>query len=241
MAIETVCTPAIPGGVTAVTVVEFTTFTDVAATPPTLTADVPERFEPKIAMVVPPATGPEFGVTVDIVGAGTTYVNAFERLAVPPGVINDRGLAPTDPAGVTAVTVVGDKIVTDVAAAPPTVTEVVPMRFVPPRVIVVPPVVGPELGVTDEMVGAGAKYVKPLGRLAVPPEVVTETIFGPTLPGGVTAINVSALTTATAVAAAPPIVTEVVPIRFVPEMVMLIPPVVGPDAGATEVTVGAGR
>ena len=66
---DTVAAPAVPTGVTAVTVVEFTTRTFVAAVPPIVTLDVPVRFVPVIVIAVPPDAGPEFGFTVEIVGA----------------------------------------------------------------------------------------------------------------------------------------------------------------------------
>ena len=66
---ETVAAPAVPAGVTAVTVVEFTTTTLVAATPPMVTLDVPVRFAPVIVNAVPPDAGPELGFTDEIVGA----------------------------------------------------------------------------------------------------------------------------------------------------------------------------
>jgi hypothetical protein len=82
-------------------------------------------------------------------------VNAFARFAVPPGVVTETAFAPAEPAGVTAVTVVELTTTTLVAATPPTVTTPAPVRFVPVIVIEVPPLVGPELGDTDEIVGAG--------------------------------------------------------------------------------------
>ena len=66
---DMVAAPAVPTGVTAVTVVEFTTTTFVAATPPIVTLDVPVRFAPVIVNAVPPDAGPELGFTVEIVGA----------------------------------------------------------------------------------------------------------------------------------------------------------------------------
>jgi hypothetical protein len=54
-----------------------------------------------------------------------------------------------------AVTFVGDVTVTPVAADPPNVMLVVPVRWVPVMVTLVPPVVDPEVGVTDVTVGAG--------------------------------------------------------------------------------------
>ncbi len=65
-------------------------------------------------------------------------------------------------------------------------------------------------------------------RFAVPPGVVTETVFAPAVPAGVTAVTVAALTTVTPVAAAPPTETALVPVRFVPVMVIVVPPAAGP-------------
>jgi hypothetical protein len=48
-----------------------------------------------------------------------------------------------------------------------------------------------------------------------------------------------ALTTVTSVAAAPPIVTAVAPVKFVPVIVTEVPPRVDPVAGDTADTVGA--
>ncbi len=81
-------------------------------------------------------------------------MNAFIAVAVPPGVVTTTLRTPAAPAGVTAVTVVAFTTVTPVAAAPPTVTKLVPVRFVPVIVIVVPPVVGPVFGDMPAMVGA---------------------------------------------------------------------------------------
>ena len=66
---DTVAAPAVPTGVTAVTVVAFTTTTFVAAVPPIVTLDVPVRFAPVMVIAVPPTEGPELGFTVEIVGA----------------------------------------------------------------------------------------------------------------------------------------------------------------------------
>ena len=66
---DMVAAPDAPAGVNAVTVVEFTTTTLVAATPPIVTLDVPVRFAPVIVNAVPPDAGPEFGFTDEIVGA----------------------------------------------------------------------------------------------------------------------------------------------------------------------------
>lgn len=79
-----------------------------------------------------------------------------------------------------------------------------------------------------------------MSRLAVPPGVVTDTDFGPIVPEGVVAVTTVELATVTAVAGVPPIVTEVTPARFVPEIVIEVPPTVGPEFGMTLEMLGAG-
>jgi hypothetical protein len=58
----------------------------------------------------------------------------------------------------------------------------------------------------------------------VPPGVVTMTSACPTLPDGVIAVIVVSLVTVTAVACAPPTVTEVAPVKYWPKIVMGVPP-----------------
>jgi hypothetical protein len=48
------------------------------------------------------------------------------------------------------------------------------------------------------------------------------------------------LTTVTPVAAVPPTLTAAFASKLVPAIVMTVPPAIGPDVGATAVTVGAG-
>ena len=61
-----------PAGVTAVMLVDETTFTLVAATPPTVTLVAPVRFVPVIVIAVPPRVVPDDGLTPEIVGTETT-------------------------------------------------------------------------------------------------------------------------------------------------------------------------
>jgi len=70
---DTVFAPALPAGVTAVTVVELTTLTEVAATPPIVTELVPGKFVPVIVIKVPPLVDPVFGLTDEIVGVAYTW------------------------------------------------------------------------------------------------------------------------------------------------------------------------
>ena len=80
-------------------------------------------------------------------------MNAFVNVAVPPAVVTATLFAPAVPAGVTAVTLVAEFTTTLVAATPPTVTLLAPVRFVPVIVIAVPPRVEPLVGLTDVRVG----------------------------------------------------------------------------------------
>ena len=73
----------------------------------------------------------------------------------------------------------------------------------------------------------------------VPPGVVTSTLAVPALPAGMVAVMVVAFTTVKVVAAAPPMVTAVAPVRPVPVMVTDCPYARGPDEGLMDVTVGA--
>ena len=133
--------------------VDETTTTLVAATPPTVTLVAPVRFVPVIVIAVPPAVEPNNGDKEVIVGTGFKYVNAFVAVAVPLGVVTATLFAPTVPAGVTAVMLVDETTTTLVAATPPTVTLVAPVKLVPVIVIAVPPAVEPEVGETEEIVG----------------------------------------------------------------------------------------
>ena len=78
-------------------------------------------------------------------------------------------------------------------------------------------------------------------NVAVPPAVVTATLFAPAVPVGVIAVMVVVEVTLSAVAAKPPTVTLVVPAtKFVPVIVIDVPPRVEPLVGVTDVIVGAG-
>jgi hypothetical protein len=61
--------PALPDGVTKVSWVSLTTFTLVAADPPTVTPEVPVKLEPDSVMVVPPTVDPLTGDSEFMVGA----------------------------------------------------------------------------------------------------------------------------------------------------------------------------
>ena len=168
------------------------------------------------------------------------YVNAPDLVAVPPAVVTATLLAPTVPAGVLAVIEVALTTTTFVADVTPIFTLVAPVKFVPVMVIVVPPVVGPDVGVTLLIVGSRTMYVNALVLVAVPPAVVTATLLAPAVPAGVLAVTEVLDTTTMFVAAMPPTVTLVAPVKLVPAIVMVVPPVVGPEVGLTLLMVGSG-
>ena len=74
----------------------------------------------------------------------------------------------------------------------------------------------------------------------VPLAFVTNTLAVPALPVGVVQVMLLSLTTVTLVAAVPPMVTAVAPVKFAPVIVTLAPPLSGPLDGEMEDTVGAG-
>jgi len=82
-------------------------------------------------------------------------VNAETRVTDPPGVVSTKLFAPTVPAGAVTTTTV---LVIDwiEAVTPPIVTLLVPMKFDPDIVTAVPLVNGPEVGLTEVIVGGGA-------------------------------------------------------------------------------------
>jgi hypothetical protein len=143
-------------------------------------------------------------------------------------------------AGDVAITLVGDVTCTAVAVVEPKVTLVVPVRWVPVRVTLVPPVVDPEVGVTDVSVGTGVTNVKAVFFCPLPCVVRTDTVTVPAACAGVVAVTWVADVTCTPWAVVAPNMTLVVPVRWVPVRVTFALPVVDPDVGATAVTVGAG-
>jgi len=165
-------------------------------------------------------------------------VNVIACDVDPPAVVTTMVFAPAVPAGVTAVIEVVSTTTTLVAATPPTVTLLAPVKLVPVMVIAVPPAVGPEAGLTLAIVGA-ATYVNVIACNVDPPAVVTTMVFAPADPAGVTAVMEVALTTFTLVAATPPTVTLLAPVKLVPVMVIAVPAVNGPDDGLTLAIVGA--
>ena len=66
---NTLAVPALPAGVVAVSEVELTTVTAVAAVPPMVTAVAPVKPVPVMVTDCPPASGPNDGLTDVTLGA----------------------------------------------------------------------------------------------------------------------------------------------------------------------------
>lgn len=156
---------------------------------------------------------------------------------LPKGVVTTTLAVPALPAGVVAVMDVLLATVTFVAVTPPNLTLVAPVKFVPVTVTLAPPANGPLEGLTDVTVGKSPN-VKPLARVAVPPAVVTATAVAPAACAGVVAVMEVALLTVKLVAAVPPNVTADAPMKFVPVIVTVVPPVISPLVVLSDVTVG---
>jgi hypothetical protein len=224
--VVTAILPELPAATTAVMVVAFTTLKEAAAVPPKLTAEAAVKLVPVMVTVAPDAA--EVGVKDAIVGAGINTNPA--SVALPPGVVTET--LPELPAATTAVIVVAFTTENEVAAVPPKLTAVVPVKLVPVTVTVSP--VAAEVGVNEVIVGAGIN-VNPASD-AIPPGVVTATL--PELPAATTAVMVVAFTTLKEEAAVPPKLTAEASVKLVPVMVTVAP--VAAVIGANEVIVGAG-
>ncbi|BBH18908.1 hypothetical protein Back11_02530 [Paenibacillus baekrokdamisoli] len=226
---STVPEPA--GAVAVICVAEFT-LKPVAAVAPNVTAVAPDRFVPVNVTVVPPDVGPAVGEMLVIVGAAmNVYWSAADVADVPPVVVTLTSTVPV-PAGAVAVICVAEFTVKPVAAVAPNVTAVAPVRFVPVKMTVVTPDVGPAVGEMLVIVGAAMNVYWSAADVAdVPPSVVTLTSTVPALPGGAMAVICVAESTVKDVASVASNVTAIVPNRFEPVSVTVVPPDVGPDVG----------
>ena len=200
----TLTLPLVPLATTAVIWLSSTTTFDEAAVPPKLTAVAPVKLVPVMVTVAPAAA--DVGVNEVIVGAAIN-VNPV-RVPVPTGVVTLT--LPDDPDATTAVILVALTKVNEVAAVPPKLTAVTPVKLVPVMVTVVPDPA--DVGVKEVMVG-GTLNVNP-ARVAVPPPVVTLTL--PVAPLPTTAVIRVALDTVKDDAAVPPKLTAVAPVKLVP-------------------------
>lgn len=199
----------------------LTAETPLKATPLTLT-----KFAPLIVTLLP--TGPLGGVNPLMTGAVVTV----KKPALSPAPLGPvtRILPVTAPAGTVAV-ICPELFTTNDAETPPKLTSVVPVKFAPVMVTVVP--MFPLAGVKPVMAGP-AETTKLAALVAVPSGVVTaiNPVAAPL--GTVAEIFVEELTVN--VALTPLNVTAVAPVNLVPEIVTPVP--TGPVAGEKPVMVG---
>ena len=145
-------------------------------------------------------------------------------------------MLPEEPEPTTALIVVPLTMVNEAAGVPPKETIVTAPKSVPVIVTVVP--VDPVVGVKEVMLapgGGGVLYVNPPSE-AVPLAVVT--LMLPDAPEPTTAVMVVEETTVKDVAAVPPKLTAVAPVKFVPVMVTVES--VDAVVGLNEVMLGSG-
>src|SRR5947209_5442095 len=142
--------------------------------------------------------------------------------------------------GTIAVMSVGESTVGEPASWPPTSSDSPDMKLLPCTVMVLPPPIGPALGVMLPIAGADAnRYWSPDTSGDCPAALPTWTSTAPgcgTL-GAATVICVSDWTV-TPPAWLEPKLAAVVQRRLEPVTVTVVPPEVGPDEGLTDVTVG---
>src|ERR1700678_3308203 len=149
---------------------------------------------------------------------------------------------PSACAAVVAVMVVLFTTTTFVAPVPPNVAVAPLTKFVPLIVMAVPPAAGPLFGFTPVTVGAAPRYVYPFARLPLCVSgLMTVAVTTPSACAAVVAVMVVLFTTTTFVAPVPPNVAVAPLTKFVPLIVMAVPPAAGPLFGFTPVTVGAGH
>ena len=157
----------------------------------------------------------------------------YVAVAEPPAVLRMSVLAPVIPAGVKNVICVAELFV--IVSTALLIVIDAPSKLVPLMTVLTPPAINPELGVSEAMVG-GETNVNAL-LVAAPAEVVATILVTPAAPAGVSAVICVSVTVAL-VTAAPPTVTTA-PVKFVPVMVIGVPPTVVPDVGLTAVIVGS--
>ena len=206
---------------------------------PKFTLVAPVKLVPVMVTVVPPGPGPLVGEMPVTVGAAVkVYWSALVVGEVPAALVTVMSTVPAAWAGEVTVSEVEELTMTPVPAVAPNLTVVVPlMKFAPVTITVAAPPVGPAFGLTPLTMGAYVNWS--LEEVADgPPPVVTTISIVPPVPAGEVAVIEVAELTVYVVAALPPKVTEVTPVKLVPVMTTLVPPAPGPLFGLTPVTVG---
>ena len=139
--------PADAAGVFATISVFDMTVTSVAGMPPTVTVIPSRKFSPVMVIGVPPATGPRDAEMSVIVKEPTNVKATGSVEDCPSGLVTTTSATPADAAGVVTAISVAEITVMPVATTPPMVTCAPSTKSVPAIAIVVPPVVGPLVGV----------------------------------------------------------------------------------------------
>jgi hypothetical protein len=190
---------------------------------------------------VPPAVGPEVGAIELTVGAATKVNWSLAPVGeVPLGFVTVTSTAPAVWGGDVAVIWVSESTLKPAAGVVPKVTAVAPVKSVPVMTTDVPPAVGPEFGETELTVGSAMNVNWSAGEIAeVPPTVVTVTSTVPAELAGEVAVTSVSESTVKPAAGVVPKVTAAASLKPVPEIVTEVPPAVGPEVGAIELTVGA--
>jgi hypothetical protein len=217
------------------------TVNELALVVPNLTDDAAVKPVPVMVTLVPPAVGPELGLTAVTVGAPRYEKwSAADVAEIPPGVVTVTSTVPAGSAGEVAVIDVAELTVNEVALVAPNVTADAAVKPVPEMVTLVAPPVGPALGLTAVTVGAPWYEKWSAADFAeVPVGVVTVTSTVPADPAGeVAVIDVSELTVNEPALVAPNVTADAA-VSPEPVMVTVVPPAVGPALGLTAVTVPA--
>src|SRR5262249_23273654 len=133
-------------------------------------------------------------------------------------------------------------IVNDCAATEPNRTPVAEARSAPNRVTVSPPLVNPLETSRPVTTGTAVENVKRSTETAadVPPVVVTVTSTWPEAWPGAVAVIVPLAFTVKDAAETPPNETPVTCVKFVPVIVIIVPPVVDPTLALKPAIVGGG-
>lgn len=139
---------------------------------------------------------------------------------------------PEGPEGATAVILVGETTIKELAATPAKLTDVTLIKLVPVMVTVVPAVA--DVGVKDVIVGGGI-YVKPVFE---PWPVAVTTLTLPDAPLPTVALIEVFDKTVKAVAGTPPKLTAKVPEKLSPVMLTTFP--VAAAVGVNEETITGG-
>lgn len=233
--VVTLITPenAPAGTVAVICPAEFTVkLAETPKTPPNFTLVAPVKLAPLITTWVPGP--PAAGEKLPIRGAA---VKSAELVAVPPGVVT--AIRPVTAVDGTVAVICVFELTTKVAATPPKVTCVPPVKLVPVMVTAAPgapvvglnePMVGTPTGIAVGVaVGAGVAdvTVKLLELEAAPPGPVIP--IGPVAApaGTVAAIRVADVTVK--VAFTPPTVTALASVKLAPPRISVVPggPLVG--------------